>query len=213
MEGHPYRALSKQHRMRPEISALVRHLTYPDLTDGPGTYSRPPIRGLQNTVIFIDHNRPENGDSSLFDPKYVGATTSKSNKFEIDMIVEIVKYLKKQNYNPSEITVLTPYLGQLAKLREASETRGGVTFGEKDVLELEGVGLSDLPGKPLFSSQEKQSLKIATIGRVPHPPNEPPLTFTRVQTTIKARKMILSSRPSLEATKKEISGLCPPRNG
>lgn len=166
MEGHPYRALSKQHRMRPEISALVRHLTYPDLIDDPKTNYRPPIRGLQNTVIFIDHNHPENGDSSLFDPKYVGATTSKSNKFETDMIVEIVKYLKQQNYNSNEITVLTPYLGQLVMLRDALGTHDEVAFGEMDALELEGAGLSDLLAKLLLSSQKKQPLKIATIGGV-----------------------------------------------
>ena len=213
VEGHPYCTLSKQHRMRPEISALARHLTYPDLTDGPGTNSRPPIRGLQNTVIFIDHDHPENDDSSLCDPKYVGATTSKSNRFEIDMIVAIAKYLKQQKYDSSEITVLTPYLGQLVMLREALKPHEEVAFGEMDALELEEAGLSDLLGKLPSSSQEKQPLKIATIGGIFHHSKEPPLTFVRLQTTIKAKKMTLSSHLSLGAMKKGTSGLCPPRNG
>ena len=163
-EGHPYRALSKQHRMPPEVSALVRHLTYPDLTDGPGTASRPPIRGLQNTIIFIDHNHPEDDDSSLFDPKYLGATTSKRNKFEVDMVVKVVKYLKQQGYSSSEITVLTPYLGQLTGLREALETSNEVMVGEMDAEQLIMAGLGELLGKLGLSDRRTQSLKVATIG-------------------------------------------------
>ena len=176
-EGHPYRALSKQHRMRPEISALVRHLTYPDLTDGPGTASRPPIRGLQNTIIFIDHNHPEDEDSSLFDPKYVGATTSKRNKFEIDMVVKIVRYLKQQGYNSSEITVLTPYLGQLIGLREALGTSNEVAVSEMDAEELMMAGLSNLLEKLGLSDQKNQPLKVATIGEIFRLWKERPLTF------------------------------------
>jgi len=167
MEGHPYRALSKQHRMRPEISALVRHLTYPDLTDGPGTTSRPSIRGLQNTIIFIDHNHPEDEDSSLFDPKHLGATTSKRNKFEVDMVVKIVRYLKQQGYSSSEVTVLTPYLGQLVGLREALGTSNEVLVGEMDTEQLEVAGLRELLGKLTLSDQRTQPLKVATIGEIP----------------------------------------------
>ena len=42
----PHEALSQQHRMRPAISALVRSLTYPDLTDAPRTLIRPDLRGF-----------------------------------------------------------------------------------------------------------------------------------------------------------------------
>ena len=167
VEGHPYRALAKQHRMRPEISALVRHLTYPDLTDGPGTESRPPIRGLQNTIVFIDHDHPEDDDSSLSDPKYVGASTSKRNKFEVDMSVKIVKYLKQQGYGTGEITVLTPYLGQLVGLREALGVSNEVTVGEMDAEQLEVAGLSELLAKLGFADQKQQPLKVATIGKIP----------------------------------------------
>jgi len=166
MEGHPYRTLSKQHRMPPEVSAFVRYLTYPDLTDGPGTASRPPIRGLQNKIVFINHNHPEDDDSSLFDPKYIGATTSKRNKFEADMVVKIVKYLRQQGYSSSEITVLTPYLGQLTELREALETSNEVAVGERDVEELMMAGFSELLGKLNLSDQKDQSLKVATIGEI-----------------------------------------------
>jgi superfamily I DNA and/or RNA helicase len=177
MEGHPYCPLSKQHRMRPEISALIRHLTYPDLTDGPNTGSRPPIRGLQNTVIFIDHDRPEDNNSSLFDPRNLEATTSKRNMFEVDMIVKIVRYLKRQGYGSNKITVLTPYLGQLIMLREALAVDNEVMFGEIDTEALEAAGLSDRLRGLFLEGLRKQCLKIATIGEIPHLPKDLPLIF------------------------------------
>lgn len=45
MKGFPHETLHEQHRMRPEISALVRQLTYPDLVNDPSTKSCPDIRG------------------------------------------------------------------------------------------------------------------------------------------------------------------------
>ena len=142
IEGHPYRALSKQHRMRPKISSFVRHLTYPDLTDGPGTQSRPALRGLQNPVIFIDHKHQEDDDSSSLDPRHLGTTTSK-NKFEVEMVVKIVGYLEQQGCSLGGITVLTPYLGQLVLLRETLEAdvNNRVAFGERDTELLEMGGL------------------------------------------------------------------------
>ena len=45
--------------MRPEISALIRHLTYPDLIDAPKTQEREDVHGLGNNLIFINHKQPE----------------------------------------------------------------------------------------------------------------------------------------------------------
>jgi hypothetical protein len=42
--GFPHVTLSAQHRMRPEISSMVRHLTYPDLTDAISTKDRDDLR-------------------------------------------------------------------------------------------------------------------------------------------------------------------------
>jgi len=212
-EGHPYRALSKQHRMRPEISALIRHLTYPNLADGPGTGYRPPIRGLQNTVIFIDHDHSEDDDSSLSDPTYLGTTTSKRNKFEADMVVKIVRYLKQQGYDSDKITVLTPYLGQLIGLREALKVNNKVIVGEMDVKQFEVAGLSNLLEIFRTTGQRKTLLKVATIGEAPIFATEPLLTSRGIQTTIRARKMTSLSRPSLGATMRVTSASCPHLNG
>ena len=42
----PHATLSKQHRMRPEISSLVKKLTYPELEDAEKTKGRPALRGF-----------------------------------------------------------------------------------------------------------------------------------------------------------------------
>ena len=46
LKGFPHQTLHQQHRMRPEISFLIRSLTYPNLIDAPKTQGRPDIRGL-----------------------------------------------------------------------------------------------------------------------------------------------------------------------
>jgi superfamily I DNA and/or RNA helicase len=59
LKGFPRETLQAQHRMRPEISALIRELTYPDLVDAPSTVSRPDIHGLRDNIVFINHAHPE----------------------------------------------------------------------------------------------------------------------------------------------------------
>ena len=162
--------------MRPEISALVRALTYPDLTNGPCTGSYPLIRGLQNTVIFIDHQHPEDDDSTLSDPKHLGMATSKRNKFEVDMVVRIVRYLRQQGYSAGEMTVLTPYLSQLVLLRETLEVINQVMFGERDTELLEVTGLEELLGRFALGDRRKRDLKVSTIGETPRFPDRHLLT-------------------------------------
>jgi superfamily I DNA and/or RNA helicase len=65
--GYPHTTLLKQHRMCPEISTLVRGLMHPDLEDDEKTKSRPRPRGLQDRVIFIQHNHPEVEFSEIID--------------------------------------------------------------------------------------------------------------------------------------------------
>lgn len=84
------------------------------------------------------------------------------------MVVKIVKYLKQQGYSLGEITVLTPYLGQLTGLREALGTSNEVAVGEMDIEQLITAGLGELLGKLDLSDRRNQSLKVATIGEVPY---------------------------------------------
>lgn len=80
LKGYPHDTLLQQHRMRPEISDLVRQLTYPELVDAPRTKGRPNIYGLQQNVIFIHHEKPEDDDSILDEKRDFDGLNVKSSK-------------------------------------------------------------------------------------------------------------------------------------
>lgn len=50
----PHVTLGRQHRMRPELSRLIKP-TYPRLEDHPSVHVRPKIRGVADNLVFIDH--------------------------------------------------------------------------------------------------------------------------------------------------------------
>lgn len=82
--------LNLQHCMSPEISSLVRHLTYPELLDAPATLERDPIRGLQKRVVFIKHEKQELM-SDFADRRDQGAPRSKQNPYEAEIVKKVVK--------------------------------------------------------------------------------------------------------------------------
>ena len=77
--GYPHTRLRVQHRMRPEISALIRHLTYPDLIDAPKTKNRANVRGLQNNLVLINHDQPET-EVMRDEKRDMNAKSSKQNQ-------------------------------------------------------------------------------------------------------------------------------------
>lgn len=159
----PTSRLGIQHRMHPEISAIPRLTTYPELKDAPSTFDRPMIKGLQSRLIFIDHNHPE--DSHETQIERVDAV-SKTNKYEVDMVVAIVRYLFQQGYTPNKIVVLTPYLGQLLKIQQALSSTWSVLVDDMDFNEarnlLQGVeGFEQALGTN--KGPVKSSVRIATI--------------------------------------------------
>ena len=144
-EGFPFCALQQQHRMRTEIAAPVRALTYPDLTDGPGTRGREHVRGLSRDVVFVDHLWPEGAgddDSDTAAGAKREATASKVNAREADLAACVLRYLLQQGYAAAQLVLLTPYLRQVRLLREQLRARGLMgRVGERDNLELEAAGL------------------------------------------------------------------------
>jgi hypothetical protein len=80
LKEYPHEALLSQHRMRPEISALVRLLTYPDLVDAPGTRNRPDLKGVRNNLVFVNHEHGEDDDPRIEDLKDMGMKSSKQNQ-------------------------------------------------------------------------------------------------------------------------------------
>ncbi|XP_067659744.1 NFX1-type zinc finger-containing protein 1-like [Haliotis asinina] len=100
--------LALQHRMRPEISTVMRHI-YPKLQDHPSVFHYENVKGISANMFFIDHSNQEEHDADMM---------SHSNTYEATYIVALCSYLLKQGYDKSRITVLTTYSGQLLKLKK-----------------------------------------------------------------------------------------------
>jgi hypothetical protein len=146
LRGLQSSCLATQHRMRPTISAFVRAQTYPYLVDHDSVFKFPNIRGVCENVVFIDHDNLEDAqERDSLDAKRV--STTKSNQFESDLCVEIVRYLLLQGYSPDRIVVLTPYLGQLSKIiRTMRKELGDVHayISEQDLENFEGEEQDEL---------------------------------------------------------------------
>jgi superfamily I DNA and/or RNA helicase len=101
--------LNIQHRMRPEISILMRNFYDNPVQDHASVMFYPNVNGLKKNIYFIDHNNLE---------RVANDSQSKSNLFEVDFIINLCLYLLKQNYQQTQITILTMYLGQMSELNK-----------------------------------------------------------------------------------------------
>ncbi|MEW5300661.1 MAG: hypothetical protein WDW36_003575 [Sanguina aurantia] len=159
LSGFPHASLAVQHRMRPEISALIRH-TYPALEDHPSVLLQPPARGLTRSVVFIDHRQPELQERCAGAFRQEAQALSKVNMHEVGMVVAMVRYLFQQGYDSGQMVVLTPYLGQLLELQRALSPSFEVLVDELDMRDLRkavaGVSLPQVARKP-------RSVRVATI--------------------------------------------------
>lgn len=162
-QGHPYTALQEQHRSHPDISHYSRLLAYEHLEDAPKTLSRESVRGLQARVIFAHHERPEDDVRNIADRGDQGATRSKRNRFEAQMVLKTVRYLAQQGYNTNNLVVLTPYLGQLSLLRELLSGENDPVLNDLDAHDLLRAGLMNKASTQI----KKQQLRLSTIGNYP----------------------------------------------
>ena len=160
LKGFPHQILTKQHRMRPEISSFIRLMTYPKLIDGPKTLGRPDLRGFRNNVMFINHAFPEDDLLGVADRRDIGSS-SKQNSFEGSMVLKCVRYLAQQGYSQDKMVVLTPYLGQLSLLRKRLSKDNDPILSDLDSFDLVRAGL--LPAATARLS--KRPIHIATIGK------------------------------------------------
>ncbi|KAJ6114078.1 P-loop containing nucleoside triphosphate hydrolase protein [Penicillium capsulatum] len=156
--GYPHTTLQKQHRMCPEISGLVRSLTYPLLEDDDKTKNRPEPRGLSDRVIFFNHQNLESF-SGVSDRRDEGAKQSKENLFEAEIVLKIVKYLGQQGYGTDKLVVLTPYLGQLSLLRQTLSKQNDPVLNDLDSHDLVQAGLLSLAS----AKHSKGKIKLSTI--------------------------------------------------
>lgn len=173
----PLVTLAMQWRMRPSISALVRHTVYPDLQDAPPVHNYPGVLGVREPLFFVDHEHPEAGEE-----EDAGALTgSKKNAGEAAFVVALARYLLLQGYKPGQVAVLTPYVGQLKLLRRLLSAVTMVFVSDADEADLqkaaEAAGEEDAgdhaqpadatpvqPGSAPFQIlQLKERVRLATI--------------------------------------------------
>jgi AAA domain len=147
--------------MRPEISNLVRHLTYPDLVDADSTQNRPNLRGVSNNIVFIDHRKLEDEEMRVVDMQDLDAKSSKRNTHEVLMILKILRYLAQQGYGTDKVVILTPYLGQLQSLRDALQKDNDPILNDLDSFDLVRAGLITQAD----ANSSKQPIRLATIGQ------------------------------------------------
>ncbi|KAI9142789.1 hypothetical protein BKA69DRAFT_1113975 [Paraphysoderma sedebokerense] len=125
----PLHTLSIQRRMRPEIADLVRNTLYPNLIDNPNTTEYPSVPGIKGNVVFFHHqNREDKGSKKA---RFV-SMKSHSNDFEVKMIVGLLKYVLNQGYKSDDVVILTPYVGQLIKIRDALKKEYMIFIDERD---------------------------------------------------------------------------------
>lgn len=157
---YPHTTLLKQHRMCPEISSLVRNLTYPNLEDDPKTKNRSMPKGLQDRVIFLQHEHKEATFAEVSDKRDEGSKQSKRNPWEAEIILQIVKYLGQQGYGTDKLIVLTPYLGQLHLLQDVLRKQNDPVLNDLDSHDLVRAGLVSNAA----ASHGKKKLRLSTIG-------------------------------------------------
>ncbi|KAF7879835.1 uncharacterized protein EAF02_008005 [Botrytis sinoallii] len=159
LDGFPHVTLTKQHRSRPEISSIIRHLTYPDLVDADSTKDRKDLLGFRDNLIFVDHTAPEHDVSVREMRDNVDSTSSKKNDFEASMILKCVKYLAQQGYGSDKLVVLTPYVAQLRLLLEKLAKENDPVLNDLDKFDLIRAGLYIDTG----AKASKPSLRISTV--------------------------------------------------
>ena len=111
----PVFTLEVQHRMRPEIATLICPSIYEKLLNHEDVQNYEHIKGVGKDLFFIDHCVREKAVQDK--------DRSHSNDHEADFMVALCKYLLKQGYSPSQITLLTMYRGQLLELRKRMKRR------------------------------------------------------------------------------------------
>ena len=110
--GFPHVVLQEQHRMRPEIAQIMRHI-YPHLRDHPDVSSYDHVRGVSKSIFLVQH---EESESSVEDTK------SRANDFEASYATKLCSYLLLQGYETSKITILATYAGQVLAIKTCMKT-------------------------------------------------------------------------------------------
>ena len=169
----PVAQLNVQRRMRPEISTLVRETIYARLIDHEITKGLPDVIGMRKNVFWLDHDNMEEGAQGDVREK------SYSNVWEVEMTHALVRHIVCQGvYRSDDIAVLTPYTGQLQKLRAKMRNDFEIVLGERDQESLSKEGFDveaalsqkdqkggqlDFVTRPLEKKRLSDLLRVATV--------------------------------------------------
>ncbi|EON97158.1 putative nfx1-type zinc finger-containing protein 1 protein [Phaeoacremonium minimum UCRPA7] len=162
----PIAQLNVQRRMRPEISRLIRNTMYPNLEDYKSVRDLPNVVGIRENVFWLNH---ENMEDTTSDD---GRLRSHSNAWEVSMTKALVRHFIRQGeYKSTDIAILTPYTGQLQKLRVALSQDFEIVMSERDEETLARDGFAEEVAeereepkqRPLQRKQLIESLRLATV--------------------------------------------------
>ena len=109
LNGLPHATLMIQHRMRPQIARLVCPHIYDKLINHESVMKYEDVKGFCKNMYFFHHESEEEHDENL---------SSHSNEYEACFITELCRHLLNLGYEPSKITILTAYTGQLLRIRK-----------------------------------------------------------------------------------------------
>jgi hypothetical protein len=169
----PYAALKVQRRMYPSISTLIRSTLYPDLQDSPQVAEYPEVSGMRRRLFWLDHSQPEDGEKDRSD------STSHTNQYEVDMVFALVRHLVRQGvYKATDIAVLTPYLGQLRKLRRSLSSFAEVVINDRDADEL-----------TLVDNDEEEKAKVDPTEKDKAPAHVAPVVGVHKSTLLQALRL------------------------
>ncbi|KAI1908527.1 hypothetical protein LOZ61_003787 [Ophidiomyces ophidiicola] len=158
----PFSTLRMQRRMHPLISELIRSTLYPQLEDSPSVHQYPEVCGMRDRLFWLHHMQKESGTDLTQESSF-----SKTNLFEVAMVNELVSHLVKQGvYAREDIAVITPYLGQLQKLKERLAKSFEIIMAEQDLndLEAEGISLDMAPDeKVMRKAALVNAVRLATV--------------------------------------------------
>ncbi|KAJ5154999.1 uncharacterized protein N7500_010438 [Penicillium coprophilum] len=161
----PIAQLNVQRRMRPEISQLIRNV-YPKLEDHQSVTTVPNVVGMRNNLFWLDHLCDEDSRDDGSRVK------SHSNQWEVDMATALVRHLVRQGeYKSTDIALLTPYTGQLRKLRTSLSKDFEICLSERDLETLAADGFEKAEDENPESNGRKalekktllQTLRLATV--------------------------------------------------
>ena len=146
--------LNVQRRMRPSISKLIKDTLYPNLENHENVCNYPDVQGFSKPLWFFDVNNSKEEKNELMD--------SFLNKVEAEYIIYLIKYLIHQGYtNANDLTILTPYLGQLLHIKKLlQQHKMEVFLSEGDETDIDNLDLFDLL-VPKNKIETKKSDKVS----------------------------------------------------